>query len=304
MKTFLILVVALLCSVSVSAQDKLVKRNGEMVYVKVLKVTKKRVQYVRHGTELPVYTVPVSEIEYIEYPMGDRDVFNKSSVSTQPKEATPKTAEGKEFERWHGPVPPHNGVLVTVQDVIQEAKTYSIGEIYEKDDIKGIVVRLENGGENGVIMSLDESCKAWCTLHRKKIAAMGADNRADGEANMKAIEQYIEKNGLSWSDFPAFEWCRAKGEGWYLPSINELWAVGTIYLGGSRTSTNRRFRKSFNAKLEGAGGTPLSGIMIYHSSTEYKDARYSLYSHMNSEPPYVQSGYKADELFVRAFRKF
>ena len=44
--------------------------------------------------------------------------------------------------------------------------------------------------------------------------------------------------------------------------------------------------------------------MIYHSSTEDKDARYSLYSHMNSEPPYTNSGYKADELFVRAFHKF
>ena len=304
MRTFLILVATLLTVNSVVAQDLLVKRNGEQMRVKILKITKKKVQFVRHGTELPVYTLPVSDIEYIEYPMGDRDVFNKSSVSAQAKEATAETAEEKKFVRWHGAVPSPDGVSVIVQEADQEVKTYSIGDIYEKDGIKGVVVKLENGGASGVIMSLDESCKAWCTLHRKKMAAMGAVDRADGEANMKAIEQYIEKNGLSWSDFPAFEWCRAKGEGWYLPSINELWAAGTIYLGGSRTATNRRFRKSFNARLEGAGGTPLSGIMIYHSSTEDKDARYSLYSHMNSEPPYVQSGYKADELFVRAFKKF
>lgn len=304
MRTFLILVATLLTVNSVVAQDLLVKRNGEQMKVKILKITKKKVQFVRHGTELPVYTLPVSDIEYIEYPMGDRDVFNKSSVSAQAKEATAETAEEKKFVRWHGAVPSPDGVTVLVQESEKEVKTYSIGDIYEKDGIKGIVVKLENGGASGVIMSLDESCKAWCTLHRKKMAAMGAVDRADGEANMKAIEHYIEKNGLSWSDFPAFEWCRAKGEGWYLPSINELWAAGTIYLGGSRTATNRRFRKSFNARLESAGGTPLSGIMIYHSSTEDKDARYSLYSHMNSEPPYVQSGYKADELFVRAFRKF
>ena len=307
MKAFLVLVVALLCSVSVSAQDLLVKRNGEKMNVKVLKITKKKVQFVRHGTELPVYTLSTSEIDYIEYPMGDRDVFNKSAVAAQPKDTAPQATSGEKPERWHGPVPPHNGVFEAVvlpQEAKKEADTYSIGDIYEKDGIKGIVVKLENGGINGVIMSLDESCKAWCTLRRKKVSAMGADNRADGEANMKAIEQYIKKNNLSWSDFPAFEWCRAKGEGWYLPSINEIWSAGTIYLGGSRTATNRRFRKSFNEKLEGAGGTPLSGIMLYHSSTEDKDAKYSLYSHMNSEPPYVQSGYKADELFVRAFKKF
>ena len=307
MRTFMIFVAAISLAISASAQDLLVKRNGEKIEVKVLKVTKNKVQFVRHGTELPVYTLPTSEIDYIEYPMGDRDVFNKSSVASQPKEQTPQATNGGEPKRWHGPVPPHNGVFEPVrlpQEANKEAETYSIGEIYEKNGIKGIVVKLENGGKSGVIMSLDESCKAWCTLRRKRVTATGADNRADGEANMKAIEQYIKKNNLSWSDFPAFEWCRAKGEGWYLPSINEIWSAGTIYLGGSRTATNRRFRKSFNARIESAGGTPLSGIMLYHSSTEDKDVKYSLYSHMNSEPPFVQSGYKADELFVRAFKKF
>jgi hypothetical protein len=154
-------------------------------------------------------------------------------------------------------------------------------------------------------MSLDEACLAWCNLHRKEQKrTMGATDRRDGEKNMVAIEKYIAENGLSWSNFPAFEWCRAKGEGWYLPSINELWSAGTMYLGGTRTASNRKLRKNFNDNMAAAGGTPLSGIMIYHSSTEDKDVRYALYSHMNSEPPYIQSGYKADDIFVRAFHKF
>lgn len=306
MKTFLVLVVALLCSTSALAQDMLVKRNGDKIRVKILKITKKKVQFVRHGTELPVYTLPVSDIAYIEYPMGDRDVFNETIAEEKSKSKVQQPAKGEKLERWHGPVPPPNGVVVEVfpQQPQKDVKIYSIGDIYEKDGVKGIVVSLDSGGEHGVIMSLDESCKAWCTLHRKKLTAVGANNRYDGRENMKAVEQYIANNALSWSDFPAFEWCRAKGEGWYLPSINEVWGMGTIFLGGSRTAPNRRFRKSFNAKLELAGGVPLSGIMIYHSSTEDKDSKYSLYSHMNSEPPYVQSGYKADELFVRAFYKF
>ena len=133
---------------------------------------------------------------------------------------------------------------------------------------------------------------------------MGASDRHDGMKNMLAIEKYIAENNLSWSNFPAFEWCRAKGEGWYLPSINEIWSAGTMFLGGSRVASNRKARKNFNDNITIAGGTPLSGIMIYHSSTEDKDARYALYSHMNSEPPYINSGYKADDIFVRAFHKF
>lgn len=308
---------------SVSAQDLLVKRNGEQIKVKVLKITKKKVEYVRHGTELPVYSLPISDIEYIEYPMGDRDTFGRN--------VAPKTATPSEPEKWHGPVPtpegklsveykpqseaeqapkrwhgPHTGPAVekVVANQPSNGETYSIGDIYNKDGLKGVVIMLTDGGRHGLIMSLDEACLAWCKLHRKQLKAVGASDRHDGLNNMAAVEKYIADNNLSWSDFPAFEWCRAKGEGWYLPSINELWGMGTMYLGGTRTASNRKYRKSFNENVTSAGGTPLSGVMIYHSSTEDKDTRYALYSHMNSEPPYVQSGYKADDIFVRAVHKF
>ena len=322
MRAFMIFMAAILLAVSASAQDLLVKRNGEKMKVKVLKITKKNVEFVRHGTELPIYKLPISDIDYIEYPMGDRDTFGRVAASepTTPTEPT----------KWHGPVPTPDGKLfvevevpakqeqpakwhgpVTNKPVVSDnansdgESIYGIGDIYNKNGIKGVVVMLTDGGRHGLIMSLDEVCLAWCNLPRKEQKrAMGAFDRFDGEKNMLAIEKYIAKNNLSWSNFPAFEWCRAKGEGWYLPSINELWSAGTMSLGGSRTASSRKFRKRFNASVTGAGGTPLSGVMIYHSSTEDKDARYSLYSHMNSEPPYIQSGYKADDLFVRAVHKF
>ena len=318
----MIFVAALSLAFSASAQDLLVKRNGDKMKVKVLKITKKKVEFVRHGSELPVYTLPIADIEYIEYPTGDRDTFGREVKSEQ--------SIVKEPEKWHGPVPTPEGVVSVeykpqaedeqtpkrwhgahngpaVENVVIEKpaeEIYSIGDIYNKNGIKGVVVMLSDGGRHGLIMSLDETCLAWSTLPRKKQKATGASDRYDGEKNMQAVEKYIAENGLSWSDFPALEWCRAKGEGWYLPSINELWSAGTMFLGGSRTASNRKFRKSFNENLESAGGTPLSGVMIYHSSTEDKDARYALYSHMNSEAPYIQPGYKADDLFVRAVHKF
>ena len=326
MRAFSIFMVALLLSVSVSAQDILVKRNGEQMRVKVLKITKSKVQFVRYGTELPVYTLPISDVEYIEYPMGDRDTFGRTPKSAQTTTSEPvkwngpvPTPEGKQYvevdlsakreqsaqepPKWHGAV--QRQPIVTASAGASESETiYNIGDIYDKNGVKGVVVMLTEGGRHGLVMSLDEACLAWCNLHRKQQKQVGASDRFDGEKNMLAVEKYIAEKGLSWSDFPAFEWCRAKGEGWYLPSINELWSAGTMYLGGSRTISNRKFRKNFNAGIESAGGTPLSGIMIYHSSTEDKDFRYSLYSHMNSEPPFIQSGYKADDLFVRAVHKF
>ena len=323
MRTFTIFLVALSLSLSASAQDLLVKRNGEQMKVKVLKITKKKVEFVRHGTELPVYSLPISDIEYIEYPMGDRDTFGRK-VET-------KTAEVKEPVMWRGPVPTPEGALsveykpqndaeqtpkrwhgayigpaVEKVEVVKpaEEETYGIGDIYDKNGVKGVVVMLTDGGRHGLIMSLDEACLAWSNLPRKEQKAVGAADRHDGQKNMEAVAKYIAEKGLSWKQFPAFEWCRAKGDGWYLPSINELWSIGTMYLGGSRIASNRKYRKTFDENVRIAGGTPLSGVMIYHSSTEDKDHRYSLYSHMNSEAPYIQSGYKADDLFVRAFHKF
>ena len=307
MRTFTIFLVALSITISTSAQDLLVKRNGEQMRVKVLKITKKKVEFVRFGSELPIYTLPVSDIDYIEYPMGDRDTFNMSQPqpsTVEKTESAPTPTPAETVERWHGAVPsPNPNAPATIKIAESEEQTYTIGEIYEKDGVKGVVALLYDGGKHGVIMSLDEACLEWCSIHRKKTKLTGANNRTDGVANMLAIEQFIAKNNLSWSDFPAFEWCRNKGEGWYLPSLNELWSAGTMYMGGTRTDSKRKLRKTYNSNIEMAGGTPISDIMIYHSSTE-EDAKYSYYSHMNSEPPYTNSGYKADKLFVRAFHKF
>ena len=304
MRRIMLFIAVLLLANAAMAQDILVKRNGEQMKVKILKITKKSVQFVRHGTELPVYKLPVSDIDYIEYPMGDRDTFSHNAKAQKTTTSPAKT------DKWHGSVPPPKGSSIALQPVEKhnaessKEKIYSIGEIYDKDGVKGIVAVLYDGGRHGVVMSLDEACLSWNTLSRKKQKIVGATDHYDGMANMQAVEKFIAKNGMSWSDFPAFEWCRNKGEGWYLPSINEIWSAGTMYMGGSRNMANRRHRKNYNTNLEMAGGKVINNLMYYYSSTEDKDKRYALYSHMNSEPPYTNSEYKGEELFVRAFHKF
>lgn len=310
MRRLMIFMAALLLVNSAFSQDLLVKRNGEQMRVKVLKITKKKVEFVRQGTELPIYSLPVSDIDYIEYPLGDRDTFGKSKESVEADNlkttlATPSADKDSDtLKMWHGSVPSPQGDKLVVEVKEPTAHRYAIGDIYDKDGVKGIVTLLYDGGLHGLVMSLDEACLAWSTLPRKKTKNTGANDRHDGKKNMVAIEKYIADNNLSWEDFPAFKWCRDKGEGWFLPSIEELWGAGTMYMGGTRIASNRKMRRYFNESMERAGGTPINGLMFYHSSTEDKDTRFSLYSHMNSEPPYIDSGYKADELFVRAFYKF
>ena len=298
-----LLVVALLVTSSVAAQDKLVKRTGEEMKVKVLSVSKTKVKFVRQGTDAPVYTLPVSDIQYIEYPTGDRDTFGAEP-------AKPAVAEksGTGRDRWLGPVPTPDGRLsVSFEEATanSEQQIYKIGDIYRKSGVVGIVVMLTDEGRHGVIMSLDEACLVWTTRSRKEIEKVGASSITDGEENMRAIAKYIAESGAAWSEFPAFEWCRAKGEGWYLPSVNEVWAAGTMYMGGSRVAPKLPLRRAFNDTIEALGGKAVSNSMFYHTSTESdKDKRDVQYSHMNGDTPYLGVCDKRDELFVRAFHKF
>ena len=339
MKRLVIALLLLSLSVGAMAQDLLVKRSGEQLRVKVLKVTKKKVEYVRQGTDAPVYTLPTKDIDYIEYPMGDRDIFGKGPQSetattkqgvllaqqaqqaSSAAQATSQSAaqatdtaapQASEPKKWHGAVPAITPDRVVqpaapsreLTDAERELPQYAVGDLYEANGLKGIVISVTDEGRHGLIASLDEACLAWCTLRTKLLKRTGADNRIDGRENMKAIEQYIAANGLSWSDFPAFEWCRNKGEGWFMPSLNEVWLMGTMYNGGSRTNIDRKFRKTFNARLKGAGGILISNIMYYGSSTESRDVKMAHYSHMNSEQPHTGTTYKGEELFVRAFHHF
>lgn len=282
--TIFTLILALL-TLSVSAQDLLVKRNGEQQRVKVLEVSKKRVKYVRYRTDAPIYTLPVNDIEYIEYLDGEREYFGKKG-SSSPKPTVINIVT-------------HN--TVTAEPT---AELYSIGSLYEKDGVKGIVIATTEGGAHGTIMSLDEGEEPWSTIERKKLQSCGCQDRLDGRKNMAALEAFISSHSLSWEHFPAAQWCRNKGEGWYLPAITEVWQLGTIVNGGSRTHPRRSVRKQYNELLKACGGKPLNGLMFYHSSTEAQNPKYSTYSHCNAEEPHIGEGAKSDRLFVRAFYRF
>ena len=269
----------LFCSLvlNATAQDILAKKNGDKLKVKVLEVSETRIKYLRYNTEAPIYTLPLADIEYIEYPDGARDTFNATPASTPV--AAPAT-----------PI---------MTDVL-----YEIGSFYDRDGVQGIVIATTEGGKHGTIISLDEACLSWSTIDRKELKSCGCNDRHDGRNNMAALERFIATEGLSWSDFPAAEWCRAKGEGWYLPAIIEVWQLGTIVNGGSRTAPRRDVRKQYNKLLKDCGGKAINGIMYYQASTEAANPKYSTYSHCSPDEPHTGEGAKSDKLFVRAYYRF
>lgn len=76
MKQLLVLLL-LLCSMSVSAQDVIVKKDGSTILSKVLEVGQEEIKYRKFDNlEGPTYTIQKSELQSINYQNGAKDTFS------------------------------------------------------------------------------------------------------------------------------------------------------------------------------------------------------------------------------------
>ena len=129
--------------------------------------------------------------------------------------------------------------------------TYKIGDLYNKDGVKGLVFRVDESGKSGLIVSLSEPEQMKAGSY--DLVPTGATIRSCGEQNTAII--YAQPN---WkSRYPAFAWCNSLGEGWYIPSIDELREL--LIIGSSNT---------FALAIHNNKATPFATDYYYLSSTE------------------------------------
>ena len=285
MKKFICLIFAVCCGIAAAAaQDLIVKTDASKIEASVLEVSPDAVRYKRFSNpDGPTYVLPVAEIHYIQYANGEKEFYSEAPATT-PETTAPRSEVQTPQGRY---------VL----------KEYEIGELYDENGLKGVVCVLSEDKQHGLIISLDQIYLPWNISRKPDLFVVGAENRTDGMANMEIVERYIAEHGLSWDDFPAFKWCREKGEGWYLPSIDEMLNIGHNYNGGVRTLNNRKARNKFNNALKDAGGKRMDKMVYYFSSTE-KNEKEAYTSHMSPEPPYIVEIPKYNKFLVRAVHKF
>lgn len=97
-------------------------------------------------------------------------------------------------------------------------KTYKVGDYYDDGVKQGVVFEVWDDGRHGKIVSLDHKNLDWCTLAQYNgREVVYANSEDDGRVNTNRV---IARGYAG--EFPAFIWCRNKGEGWYLPAIKEL----------------------------------------------------------------------------------
>ena len=120
---------------------------------------------------------------------------------------------------------PHSTPKHNTISTLTAAKTYKVGDYYNDGVREGVVFEVTADGLHGKIIGMMQSAEklAWTSDVAEQRRLIGADSVTDGAVNMakvKAISGWETK-------YPAFKWCADLGEGWYLPSIEELGAIYT-----------------------------------------------------------------------------
>lgn len=138
-------------------------------------------------------------------------------------------------------------------------------------EIQGIVFEVSEDGAHGKVFSLKEgSGLKWSAVG----GADYTDDENDGMANFEIL-MVLEPE---FEGYPAFAWCAALGEGWYIPAINELKVLREAW-----GMTNAK-RKELNKRIKAVGGDPLNNSVyveskgaevsaVYFSSTENPEKR-------------------------------
>lgn len=302
MKKLLFVLFAVWCgAMTAAAQDLIVKTDASQVEARVLEISPDAVRYKRFSNpDGPTYVLPVAEIRYIRYANGEVEYYAKE-VPAEPLPPARSAGEAQEQAAGETEAAPQAEAPRPAPEYV--LRRYEVGDLYDRDGVKGVVCIVSDEGTHGLVISLEQIYLTWSEFRKPDLRTVGAGNRTDGEENMRTVEAYIAANGLSWDDFPAFKWCRERGEGWYLPSIDELLTIGHNYNGGSRMKNNRQARNKFNDALKDAGGKRMDRMVYYFSSTEM-DEKNAYTSHTSLEPPYVVEIPKYNKFLVRAVHKF
>lgn len=166
----------------------------------------------------------------------------------------------------------------------ESSKIYKIGDFYDVNGKQGIVFDVTPDGKHGKIVGLEEGKALWA-VYDVKDNVTGATSEGGGMSNMNKIKQQP-----NWkNNYPAFAWCASKGQGWYLPAVDEFKLIFE-----NRDVINRMLN------LMGYGEFQRGYYWSSTESTEKKSCAWSVYMSERYSPIYGKSGYGS----VRAVSAF
>lgn len=193
-----------------------------------------------------------------------------NSVSVAPAQTTPASPTQKAT-----PAPAPKPQTPTTSQVreYKAGDTYKVGDAVRKNGVIGVVFQVTDGGRHGKMFSIKRSSNelSWTSDENEQKRLIGANDEYDGAKNMEKVMQID-----NWQyKYPAFAWCAALGEGWYLPAKEEL---KIIY------SVNRTFDNIFEETIKANGVYQVFNFECWSSTESSENFSYSSYMFSELRP--------------------
>lgn len=153
------------------------------------------------------------------------------------------------------------------------ASAYEIGQIYDINGAEGVAYAIKTDNQNrtwAYFFSMDEADLQWSTenVWCNCVASRGDWNTED-----------MLRNGTSPDMYPAAQWCIAHGDGWFMPSSQELQWMWDAISEGTHNFDNASVA-AYNKLLTDNGGMPFVET-YYWSSNETAEDLVELIAFMN-----------------------
>ena len=212
------------------------------------------------GIEEAIFTVMYGE----EDVTAEAEIYNtatKDEVIESKKFSTTVPGTYNFRARYNGET---TGVstLVDAYDPNWEGK-YEPGMLYNENGVKGVIFAIKEHKSSGTmycyVMSMDEEDLAWSTEQ--------VDLRyATGTWGAWITEDIFHPNrdNRDINNYPAFKWCVEHGDGWFLPSQDEMTWMWESISGGTYDFDSPTVAE-YNKTLTENGGEPVAETYYWSS---------------------------------------
>lgn len=185
-------------------------------------------------------------------------------------------------------------------------KVYSLEEVSKGIATIGSLMQFQDGSL-GVIFYLDgEGHGLAVSLEQNRLKWENVDDEEDcidlpTLVNMIKFDRQFEIGHgahetakiVEYQGFPAANWCVARGNGWYLPSVGELYQL-LVVANGSNGKDGL-----ISVILSTCGGTPLDGNWYWSSTEENSENVYNI-----SSSGRIATEIKCEKVYTRPIRCF
>ena len=254
-----------------SNEVKVVATAVEAPVQKTLKIESDVNRIKADGSEKVTFTVFYGEDDVT----ADAEIYctNHEGVTVEGNTFSSTTVGSYSFRARYAGQTTGTAVSIDVYDPELVGK-YEIGAIHEVDGVKGVIfaIKSDNKGDTYCyLFSMDEEDLQWSTKYE---FCNCMSQRGDYNTN-----DPFDYFGMNIEDYPAFKWCKAHGEGWFLPSSTELHWMWEMLTNGERDFKASSVAK-YNEFIVENGGEPFCET-YYWSSNETSDDLVEVVAFMN-----------------------